>query len=367
VLILRHREVRDLLAGREREVLRAVRTAYVLHDEGSSTLPHSTFLRLPRAPGDSRPPNRIIGLPAHLGGAYATVGLKWVASFPGNLGRGLDRASAVIVLNSIETGRPEAVIEASLISAARTGASAAIAADLLVPPGLAAGRGIAIIGGGVINLAVLRYLRLVCPTRAAVVLYDRDPERGSAFVRRCAGVVPGMAVRLADDLGSAVAAHDLISIATTASTPHMDLTAAPEGATVLHVSLRDLVPQSILDNHNVTDDADHVCREGTSLHLAEQATGDRGFIDASLGELLRTGKRLTRDPGKAAIFSPFGLGVLDLAVARLVADAATREGRGLYIDAFLPDEHRPDRLTSSVTAGNRYKEVDSQRLLSALD
>jgi ornithine cyclodeaminase len=350
MLILGHREVRDLLAGREREVLQVVRNAYVLHDQGSSSLPHSTFLQLPRASGDPGPPNRIIALPAQLGGDRPTAGVKWVASFPGNLQQGLDRASAVMVLNSLETGRPEAFLEASMISAARTAASAALAAELLVPPELAAGRGIALIGGGVINLAILRYLHLVCPTRRAVVLHDRDPVRASAFARRCAEVVPGMVVHLAGDLQSAVAAHDLISIATTAATPYLDLTAALPGATVLHVSLRDIVPQSILGNHNVTDDADHVCREGTSLHLAEQATGDRGFIDASLGELLRTGQRLARDPGRAAIFSPFGLGVLDLAVARLVADAAIRQDRGLHIEAFLPDEPRRDRLAEPAAA-----------------
>jgi ornithine cyclodeaminase len=346
MLILRHREVRDLLAGRERDVLHAVRSAYVLHDAGESTLPHSTFLRLPRAPGDSAA-NRIIGLPAYLGGDTATAGMKWVASFPGNLERGLDRASAVILLNSLRTGRPEALIEASLISAARTAASAALAADLLGSPGPAPGRGITLIGCGVINLAVLRYVTVLLPTRSEVVLYDREPERASAFARRCAEAVPGP-VTVAASREGALAAHDLISIATTAATPHMDLDLAPPGATVLHISLRDLVPQAILASHNITDDADHACREQTSLHLAERISGDRAFIDASLGQMLRTGRRLTRDPGRAAIFSPFGLGVLDLAVARLVADEAVRRDCGIHIDGFLPAEHRPGRLAHAV-------------------
>src|SRR5215216_8135974 len=99
MLIIRHPEVRDILAGRERAVVDLVRTAYQLHDDGRSVLPHSSFLRMPSGPHDPEQRNRIIGLPAYLGGEVGAAGLKWIASFPGNPNLGLDRASAVIALN----------------------------------------------------------------------------------------------------------------------------------------------------------------------------------------------------------------------------------------------------------------------------
>ncbi|MBO1413066.1 2,3-diaminopropionate biosynthesis protein SbnB [Streptomyces sp. FH025] len=336
MLIIGHDEVRDILAHREKEVLEAVRAAYALHDEGRTALPHSVFLRFPEQPSD-----RIIGLPAFLDGDgegdgedAAVAGFKWVSSFPGNLAAGLPRASAAIVLNSLATGRPEALIEGSLISATRTGASAALAASVLLENGEA--ESVGLIGLGPINLQVLKYLSVAVPSLRSAVLYDLSPERAAAFAERAAEVAPGLSVTVADSAAEALAGRPLVSIATTAAKPHMDLRLCDPGTVVLHVSLRDIVPEAIVAHHNVVDDTDHVCREQTSLHLTEQLVGDRAFVDAEIGALVRGAAEFRRDPEKVIVFSPFGLGVLDLALARLVRSTAVRERRGLTAEGFLP-------------------------------
>ena len=327
VLIIRHGEVGEVLAGRELELIDLVRDLYLLHDRGGSVLPHSVFLRFPGNSSD-----RAIALPAYLGGGDAAFGLKWISSFPGNLERGMDRASSVIILNSLATGHPEALIEASLISAKRTAASAALAAGLLAGDPA----GITLIGCGVINFEVLRFVAARLPSVLRATVVDRLPERATAFARRVARTLPGVAARVGADRAAALAEHGLVSIATTAASPHMDLTDCPAGTTVLHISLRDLTAETILASQNVVDDADHVCREQTSLHLAEQITGGRAFIGASIGALLSGNVTLQRDPAANVIFSPFGLGILDLAVARLVCAEAVRRDDGIRVTDFIP-------------------------------
>src|SRR6202044_1124703 len=93
---------------------------------GDTVNPPSYFLQFP-----DRPASRIIALPASVGGTLRVDGLKWVSSFPENVVAGIPRASAVLILNDHDTGYPFACLESSIISATRTAALAASAADWL--------------------------------------------------------------------------------------------------------------------------------------------------------------------------------------------------------------------------------------------
>ena len=345
MLILGHEEVRAALEGRESSVVAAVRDAYRQHASGRTAVPHSVFLRFP---GDNR--NRIIALPAYLGRddghEPGVAGMKWVASFPGNHEHGMPRASAVMVINSMRTGRPEAVLEGSLISAQRTAASAALAASVL--SGDSPDRAVAVVGCGVINLEIVRFLRATLPGLRTVALFDVDEARRRAFAEQCAKSWPDLAVETVTSAEEALRRHPLISIATTAAQPYLGTAGCGPGTLILHISLRDLTAEAIMNSDNVVDDVDHVCREQTSVHLAEQQTGHRRFISGTIGELLSDGgygggghsggahghRSTSRSTSKVTVFSPFGLGVLDLAVAELVRQWAISNGVGTEVPDF---------------------------------
>ena len=329
LLVVGGGDVQSILSGREKELLEVVKLAYLAHGRGDSSLPQSLFLRFP---GDEA--SRIIALPAYLGGDFNAAGMKWVSSFPANLDRGLDRASAVVTLNSAETGRPYALLEGSIISAKRTAASAALAAGVL-SDGTSS---VSVVGCGVINFEIVRFLRVTCPAIRRLCLFDLNRHRAELFLSHCEAAFPDLDISIEGDIEGAFARSSLISFATTATVPHVsDLSACRAGAVILHVSLRDLVPEIILEASNVVDDVEHVCRAQTSIHLAEQRAGNRDFITCTLADLLRGNPAARMQKDKITIFSPFGLGVLDIAVATLVQALAARQGIGTVIESFLPD------------------------------
>jgi 2,3-diaminopropionate biosynthesis protein SbnB len=319
LLVLGADQVTALLRDREAEVVDAVTRAYAAHGRGETVVPHSSFLRLPDGL------NRFIALPAHLGDAPASVGLKWIASFPGNLARGLERASGLVVLSCGLTGRPRAVLEASVVSGKRTAASAALAARLLhgSPPDA-----VGLLGCGAINFETLRFLVHVWPSIAKVVVSDVDGERAARFAARCRAAFAGVRPEVASDAAALLSSAPIVSIDTTAMRPHLDVLDPRVVETVLHLSLRDLTPRVILAADNVTDDIDHVCRAETSLHLAANEVGHRDFVSRSVPRILIGAEPGGRRHDRVTIFSPFGLGILDLAVAELVCERAAAEDVG---------------------------------------
>ncbi len=344
--MLKGSEVHSLLVAREAEVMEITRRAYLAHAGGHSSLPHSNFLQFP-----DNPLNRIIALPAYLGEEFGVAGLKWVSSFPGNLESGLDRASAVLILNSAQTGRPQAVMEASIISAKRTAASAALAAQQLQGQNRAICAGI--IGAGLISFEIVRFVLAGCHEIRKLVVFDIDADRSEFFKTRCEHEFKGIEVEVADEMRPVLSGCSLISLATTAIHPHVaDLSGCSPGSTILHISLRDLAPEAILSCDNIVDDIDHVCRAQTSIYLAEQLVGHRGFIRGTLSDVLNGSITPRKDNAGIVVFSPFGLGVLDVAVGNFVRRLALKEKLGIVINSFLPEpwSERNDGWSSQVSS-----------------
>ncbi|PYQ05333.1 MAG: 2,3-diaminopropionate biosynthesis protein SbnB [Acidobacteria bacterium] len=326
--IINGKTVFDVIRAHRGDCIDIVRDAYLAHAQGQSVNPDSYFLRFP-----DKPDCRIIALPAYLGDGFHVAGLKWIASYPGNVQRGFPRASAVLVLNSYDTGYPFAILESSIISAARTAASAVLAAYWLNGRSRRA-RSLGIVGTGFIARYVYDFLVDTGWAIEEVRLYDTSPPESEKFGRTACRLEHHRTITVVPDVTHLVTASDLILFTTVASAPHIaDARLFEHNPLVLHISLRDLAPEILLRSQNVVDDVEHVMKANTSPHLAEQQTGNRNFVTGTLAEVMRGRRSVNRS--RPIIFSPFGMGILDVAVGKWVYDQAVAAGRDQRLSDFF--------------------------------
>src|SRR5438067_2390616 len=103
------------------EAVELVRDGFVRHATGEWVMPPKVYLDAPPH-GDFR------AMPAR--GAGLAI-LKWATSFPGNPARGLGVVNGVICISDADTGEMRALVNVEAVTALRTGAVAAVAAQEL--------------------------------------------------------------------------------------------------------------------------------------------------------------------------------------------------------------------------------------------
>ena len=326
-------QVQQVLKGRENQIVELVEAAYRLHGAGDSVNPPSCFLRFP-----DRPSARIIALPASIGGQFRVDGLKWVSSLPENVAAGIPRASAVLILNDHDTGYPFACLESSIISTTRTAASAAAAADWLSRGRRRPARA-GFIGAGLIARYIHTFLNATGWSFDEIGVHDLSADSAAGFRGYLEKSGTASRITVHDSAGQLIRSSDLVVFATIATQPHVsDLSWFEHDPLVLHVSLRDLAPEIVLASANIVDDVEHCLKANTSPHLAEQLTGKRSFLHGTLDDVMAG--RVTLPADRPVVFSPFGLGVLDLAVGKYVYDEVVRSGELLVIDEFFHELRR---------------------------
>ncbi len=263
-------QVQHALQGREREIVDLVEATYHLHGAGDSVNPPSYFLRFP-----DRPASRIIALPASIGGQAPVDGLKWISSFSANVTAGIPRASAVLILNDLETGYPFACLESSIISATRTAASAALAADRL-SRSRPHPRSVGFFGTGLIAPYIHAFLAGTGWEFDRIGIHDLSAESAAGFrtyLGQSSGSTPWVTVH--DSAEDLIRRSDLVVFATIAGKPHVsDVSRFDHHPLVLHISLRDLAPEIVLASANSSTTSSNL---GVALSLIAASKG-YGFL-----------------------------------------------------------------------------------------
>lgn len=271
----------------------AVHAAFEAHARGEWAMQPKLYVTNYPA-GDFR------AMPA-LGGGHAL--LKWVTSFPGNPAHGLPTVSGIVVLSSAETGLVEALLDAGAVTALRTGAAAALAAETLGLPGRAA-----VIGAGVNGRAAARSLKA---RGRDVELWDVDRGRARA-------VAAELGVGVAASEGAALAADVVVTV-----TPGKEiLLGAGSLRPGQHVSLMgadgpgkaEIAVEEIRRGRVFCDEWEQASHGGELAAAVEAGAIARADV-TELGAVLIGKAEGRRRDEEITIFDSTGLAIQDLAIA----------------------------------------------------
>jgi ornithine cyclodeaminase/alanine dehydrogenase-like protein (mu-crystallin family) len=335
------------------DIIAVVAAALRHHAAGATLLPDEAYLGWPAPDGAAA---RCLAMPGGVPtgdgtsdgtgdgtGGGLSLGLKVINGCLSNPQRGLARAQGLILLFDPQTAWPRAMLEAAHISALRTAAVSAITAQHLGRPGLAS---MAVIGCGALARAHLQLLPSALPGLDRVSLYDTDPLRSRRLAEDLRAQDAGARLRVTESTEprECVRDADLIVTTTTTTTGYLSYDWLRRGALIAHVSLDDVLPEVV---HRadllVVDDWELVGTDtrrlvGRLYHAGRLRSPDGRYhpastpdpsaraVDTTLGRLLTGDHPGRRTPDDIVLSNPFGMSILDIAVAHAVLPAAIRGG-----------------------------------------
>lgn len=311
----------------------AVHHAFMLHANGQSVQPLKPYLRWD-SNGQHHIADRIIAMPAYLGGNAPVAGLKWVGSKHDNpVQRGIERASALVILNDPQTNYPIAILEGSRINAMRTGAVTSLAASYLAKKDFSR---VSCIGCGPIGTAQLFTLFEQFPTASHLYLFDRDATVAQHLVENLQQRFPQIEYSIMATAKDALQEGEVVLLCTTTDQPYVSYDFLQKGAFVSNVSLMD-VHKDVFTRADkvVVDDWMQCNREGKVINLlVEEGLFSFEQIHAELGDLVN-GRRPGRETDEEIIlFNPMGLAIEDIACAQAIYQRAIEKSIGTWLNLY---------------------------------
>ncbi|MGO4294960.1 2,3-diaminopropionate biosynthesis protein SbnB [Chitinophaga sp. RAB17] len=306
-----------------KELTGVIRAATDALHENDYSQPIKPYLRY----GD--PKNRIIAMPAYVGGGSPLAGIKWIASFPDNIHKNKLRANSVTILNEHDSGVPICVINTSMISAVRTAAVSGVLVEKYLALKKADERfTVGIIGFGPIGRMHLSMVSALLGNRLEkVLLYDVkgvDLSAVDASLRE--------KVTIGDSWEACYTDADIFITCTVSTSPYVDK-APLKGSLQLNVSLRDYKVEMVSHMDVViVDDWEEVCRQNTDIENMHKVMGLEKQDTLSIADIVCKDALSGKDDA-VIMFNPMGMAIFDIAVGGYYYQQAIRKNIG----AVMPD------------------------------
>jgi alanine dehydrogenase len=292
------------------DVINVVEEAFRLWSEGKATMPAKAYLLLEH--GDFR------AMPAALPGC---AGMKWVNAHPQNLSRHLPSVMAIMIYNDPETGYPLAIMDATEITAYRTGAAAAIASKYLARRD---SHTIGIIGAG-----CQAYTQIL----AHVELFELNSinvfDISKAAVDRLINSSPKFSIRSCS-IQEAVAS-DIVCTLTPSRSPIIKKEWIASGTHINAVGAdaagkEELDPSILKEAIVVVDDLRQASAGGEINVPIQRGLYSINEVYGTLSELVIGKKQGRTDNKTITVFDSTGVAIEDLSVAKLIFEKAQQTG-----------------------------------------
>ncbi|MFD5875124.1 ornithine cyclodeaminase family protein [Streptomyces sp. NPDC060322] len=326
-LILTRSDIAALLVDVHEDVEKAVADCHLDLALGRAVLPPPPAMPLPGSDGTF-----LAMASASAPAGLATV--KLLADLPANRERGLPVQRSAVLAVSADTGACEALLDGAEVTRARTAAATAVATRALARKDA---RVLGLVGTGPLARA---HARALLPGRSydRIVLWGRDPGRSrelAAWIGTELGVDaavlagPRAVTETSDVLCTLTPSREpLIRGAWFSPGQHVNAVGAPPRPDHREIDTEGVVRSRIVVDAWTTARA----KSGEVLiPLAEGALTEDDFR-CELGEVLAGSKPGRTSEADVTLFDSVGVGLQDLAVARLLIDAAHERGRGTRID-----------------------------------
>lgn len=307
-LILSRNDVKELL--NMAEVIKAVEKAFREWAQGKGNMPPKAYLVVEK--GDFR------AMPVSLPG---TAGVKWVNVHMNNISRGLPTVMGVWIHSDPETGYPLAVMDATDITAFRTGAAAATASKYL------ARQESQILG--VIGAGRQAYTQIQAHAEIFQLNQINIFDRSEVAVEKLVKSFPDYSPRRCSL--EEVAVSDIICTVTPSREPLLKKEWIRPGTHINAMGAdaagkEELEPSVLKEAIVVVDDIRQASTAGEINVPLSQGLFTVNDVYANLGEII-TGKKPGRtDPEAITVFDSTGVAIEDAAVAGLVYKKARQAG-----------------------------------------
>jgi 2,3-diaminopropionate biosynthesis protein SbnB len=271
--------------------------------------------------------NRIIAMPAYIGGQNPVSGIKWIASFHDNIYENLARANSITILNKFDTGMPICIINSNLVSAIRTASVSGLMIEKRFNESRNRKLTVGIVGFGPIGQIHLQMISSILRSKIKkVCLYDLREIETISF-----GTGLKDKIFICKSWEECYSQADIFIACTVGDKPYINRK-PKKGALLLNISLRDFDPATrrFMDTI-VVDDWDEVCREKTDIEGMCKYHGLRKEDTISFADFVLDRDHGCNDREKVTMFNPMGMAVFDIAIGSYYYRRAIRENIGSYI------------------------------------